>query len=248
MKISLLTVSFNSASTIKDTIHSVQSQDFKDIEYIIVDGNSTDGTVEIIRSAGKIVSKWISEPDTGIYDAMNKAIKMATGEIVGIINSDDYYFSTQIISTVAEQFSDNQIDAVFGDLVVVDPANLKKVVRTYSSKKWYPNKFARGFMPAHPTFFVRKKYYEKVGPFKTDYKIAADYEMLIRLLYVHKLRYKYLPMAMVVMRKGGVSSNGLMSNVILNKEILRACRENGIRTNYLLIYSKYIFKLFELFK
>ena len=246
MKISLITVSFNSASTIKDTIHSVQSQDFKGIEYIIVDGNSTDGTMEIIRSAGNIVSKWISEPDTGIYDAMNKGIKMATGEVVGIINSDDFYFSEQIISAVSKSFADDHVDAVFGNLIVVNPKNHSKVVRTYSSKNWYPEKFARGFMPAHPTFFVRRKYYEQFGLFKTDYKIAADYEMLIRLLYVNKLKYRYLPMTMVVMRKGGVSSNGLKSNLVLNQEILRACRENGIPTNYFLIYSKYFFKLFEL--
>ena len=246
MKISLITVSFNSASTIKDTIHSVQSQDFKGIEYIIVDGNSTDGTMEIIRSAGNIVSKWISEPDTGIYDAMNKGIKMAMGEVVGIINSDDFYFSDQIISYVSKSFADDRVDAVFGNLIVVNPENPSKVVRTYSSKNWYPEKFARGFMPAHPTFFVRRKYYEQFGLFKTDYKIAADYEMLIRLLYVNKLKYRYLPMTMVVMRKGGVSSNGLKSNLVLNQEILRACRENGISTNYFLIYTKYFFKLFEL--
>ena len=246
MKISLITVSFNSASTIKDTIHSVQSQDFKDIEYIIVDGNSTDGTMEIVRSAGNIVSKCISEPDTGIYDAMNKGIKMATGEVVGIINSDDFYFGDQIISAVSKSFADDHVDAVFGNLIVVNPENPGKVVRTYSSKNWCPEKFARGFMPAHPTFFVRRKYYEKFGLFKTDYKIAADYEMLIRLLYVNKLKYRYLPMTMVVMRKGGVSSNGLKSNLVLNQEILRACKENGISTNYFLIYTKYFFKLFEL--
>lgn len=246
MKISLITVSYNSVATIKDTIVSVRSQDFKDIEYIIVDGNSNDGTVEIIQSSGASVSKWLSESDEGIYDAMNKGIKMATGEVVGIINSDDFYFSDQIISAVSKSFADDHVDAVFGDLIVVNPKNPGKVVRTYSSKNWYPEKFARGFMPAHPTFFVRRKYYEQFGLFKTDYKIAADYEMLIRLLYVNKLKYRYLPMTMVVMRKGGVSSNGLKSNLVLNQEILRACKENGIPTNYFLIYSKYFFKLFEL--
>ena len=247
MKISLITVCYNSASTISHTIQSVQSQDFRDIEYIIVDGNSTDDTVKIIRSAGKIVSKWISEPDNGIYDAMNKGIAMATGEVVGMINSDDFYANENIISKVAAAFEDKDIDAVFGDLRVVDPKNLSKVVRTYSSRKWNPEKFARGFMPAHPTFFVRRKYYELHGLFKTDYKIASDYEMLIRLLYVHKLKYKYLPITMVTMRKGGVSSNGLRSNIILNDEILRACRENGITTSYLKIYTKYFRKVFELF-
>jgi glycosyltransferase involved in cell wall biosynthesis len=246
VKISLITVSFNSASTIKDTIESVRSQNFSDIEYIIVDGNSKDTTVDIIKSAGAVVSKWISEPDKGIYDAMNKGIRMASGDVVGIINSDDFYYNDQIISSVANAFSDTTTDAVFGDLIFVDPGNLRKVVRTYSSGKWNPQRFAWGFMPAHPTFFVRRHFYEQAGLFKTDYKIAADYEMLIRLLYVNKLKYKYLPLTMVVMRRGGVSSNGFTSNVILNKEILRGCRENGIPTNYFKIYSKYFFKLSEL--
>jgi glycosyltransferase involved in cell wall biosynthesis len=247
MKISLITVSFNSAATIRDTIESVRSQDYRDIEYIVVDGNSKDGTIEIIKSLESEIDKWISEPDKGIYDAMNKAIRMATGEVVGILNSDDFYSSTNIVSQVADAFADPTIDAVFGDLVFVDPNNLKKVVRKYSSAKWHPEKFARGFMPAHPTFFVRRKYYEQIGLFKTDYKIAADYELLIRFLYVHKLKYRYLPINMVTMRKGGVSSNGIMSNIILNDEIIRGCRENGIATNVFKVYPKYFTKLFELF-
>jgi len=247
MKVSLITVSYNSAETITDTIESIHSQDFDDIEYIIVDGASKDNTVEIIKSYGAKIDKWISEPDKGIYDAMNKAINMATGEVVGILNSDDFYSATSVISQVADAFGDSTIDAVFGDLVFVDPKNLKKVVRKYSSAKWYPEKFAKGFMPAHPTFFVRRKYYEQIGLFKTDYKIAADYELLIRFLYVRKLKYKYLPLNMVTMRKGGVSSNGIMSNIILNDEIIRGCRENGIQTNVFKVYPKYFTKLFELF-
>lgn len=246
MKISLITVSFNSGSTIKDAIESVLSQDHPDIEYIIVDGNSKDNTVNIIKSFGSKISKWISEPDAGIYDAMNKGIRMATGEVVGMINSDDFYFDTTILSKVAKAFADPEIDAVFGDLIFVDPGNLKKVVRTYSSKTWHPGKFARGFMPAHPTFFVRRKYYQQFGLFKTDYVIAADYELLIRFLYVNKLRYQYLPVTMVTMRKGGVSSRNIKSNIILNQEIIRGCRENGISTNKAKVYSKYFVKLFEL--
>lgn len=246
MKVSLITVSYNSAATIADTIRSVAAQDHPDIEYIIVDGNSKDQTTTIIHSFGSNIAKFISEPDKGIYDAMNKGLNMATGEIVGMINSDDFYTSSSIISKVAEAFSDQNVDAVFGDLVFVDPANLKKVVRTYSSKRWHPGKFAKGFMPAHPTFFVRRRYYEKFGLFKTDYRIAADYELLIRFLYVHQLRYKYLPLNMVTMRKGGVSSNGIQSNIILNREIIRGCRENGIATNHLLVYSKYFTKFLEL--
>lgn len=247
MKISLITVTFNSANTLQSTIDSVASQDHKDIEYVIVDGASTDNTVTIIKDNAAVVNQWISEPDKGIYDAMNKGIKLTSGEVVGIINSDDFYHNNSILTSVAKAFEDLTVDAVFGDLVFVDPSNLTKVVRKYSSKNWYPEKFSRGFMPAHPTFFVRRKYYERFGLFKTDYKIAADYELLIRFLYVHKLRYKYLPLTMVTMRKGGVSSNSIMSNIILNKEIIRGCRENGIRTNVFKIYPKYFIKFFELF-
>lgn len=247
MKVSLLTVAFNSSKTIKDTIESVLSQNYNNIEYIIVDGQSKDGTIEIVKSYNGRIAKWISEPDKGIYDAMNKAIRMATGEVVGILNSDDFYYSETIISEVARAFEDERIDAVFGDLVFVDPGDLTKVVRTYSSKSWKPEKFARGFMPAHPTFFVRRKYYDQIGLFKTDYKIAADYELLIRFLYVNKLRYHYLPLTMVTMRRGGASTDGVRSNIILNKEIVRACRENGISTNLFKIYPKYFIKIFELF-
>lgn len=246
MKISLLTVSYNSAATIEDTIKSVVSQDYKDIEYIIVDGKSKDNTVDIIKSYDSQLSQWISEPDKGIYDAMNKGLKMTSGEVVGMLNSDDYYFDNHVISKVAQAFEDPSVDAVFGNLIVVDPNRLDKVVRLYSAKKWHPGKFAKGFMPPHPTFFVRRKYYEQFGLFKTDYKIASDYELLIRFLYVHKLRYKYLPMTMVVMRQGGVSSSGIKSNIILNKEIKRACLENGLKTNLPLIYMKYFTKVFEL--
>ncbi len=212
----------------------------------MVDGNSTDTTVSILKQNEDVIHRWISEPDKGIYDAMNKAIKLATGEVVGIINSDDFYAANDIISQVAQAFEDQSVDAIFGDLVFVDPSNLKKVVRTYSSAKWHPGKFAKGFMPAHPTFFVRRKFYKQFGLFKTDYKIAADYELLIRFLYVGRLHYKYLPLVMVNMRRGGVSSNGIKSNIVLNKEIIRGCLENGIHTNVFKIYLKYFTKLFEL--
>lgn len=247
MKISLLTVSYNSAATIQDTIQSVRSQDYTDIEYIVVDGNSKDATVDIIKSNQSAISKWISEPDKGIYDAMNKAVRMATGEVIGMLNSDDFYSDTTIIRQVANAFADPSVDVVYGDLVFVDPSDLNKVVRTYSSAHWNHNKFAWGFMPAHPTVFIRRKYYEQFGLFKTDYKIAADYELLIRFLYVHKLKYKYLPLKMVIMRKGGVSSQNWKSNIILNEEIIRGCRENGLYTNRWMVYSKYFRKVRELF-
>ncbi len=246
MKISLITVCYNAASTLGDTINSVLSQDYDNLEYIVIDGGSTDGTKSLLETHKNRITKWISEPDKGIYDAMNKGLKLVTGDIVGMINADDFYVDNSILSKVAAAFADKEVDAIFGDLVFVDPQNISKVVRKYSSSGWRPEKFAKGFMPAHPTFFTRKKFYDQFGLFKTDYRIAADYELLIRFLYVQRLRYKYLPLTMVKMRKGGVSSNGIKSNIILNNEIIRACRENGISTNQLKVYAKYFRKLFEL--
>ena len=247
MKITIITVCYNSASHIEDAIQSVADQDFKEIEHIVIDGNSNDGTQQILEKYADKLANWISEPDLGIYDAMNKGIKKATGDVVGILNSDDFYYDHQVISKVNQAFCNHEIDAVFGDLVVVDSKNLNKTIRTYSSKKWSADKFSKGYMPAHPTFFVKRKFYEKYGLFETDYKIAADYEMLIRLLYVHQLNYRYLPLKMVKMRKGGVSSNGIKSNITLNTEIIKACRKHGIKTSALKIYPKYFYKIFELF-
>lgn len=247
MKITIITVCYNSASHIQDAINSVFEQDYESIEHIVIDGNSNDGTQQIIEKNAEKLSFWLSEADQGIYDAMNKGIKKSNGDVVGILNSDDFYFDNSVISKVAQAFSVYEIDAVFGDLIFVDPNNLEKTVRTYSSKRWHPDRFAKGYMPAHPTFFVKREFYEKHGLFEIDYEIAADYEMLIRLLYVHKLKYKYLPMKMVKMRKGGVSSNSIKSNIVLNNEIIRACRTHGIKTSALKIYPKYFRKVFELF-
>ena len=247
MKITIITVCYNSASHIEDAINSVAGQDYPEIEHIVIDGNSNDGSQQILEKHSDKLAYWISEQDNGVYDAMNKGILKATGDVIGILNSDDFYFDEHVISKVVKAFSDEDIDAVYGDLIFVDPKNLNRTVRTYSSKNWYPDKFAKGYMPAHPTFFVKRKFYEKYGLFETDYQIAADYEMLIRLLYVHKLNYKYLPIKMVKMRIGGLSSNGIKSNIILNNEIIRACRKHGIKTSALKIYPKYFNKVFELF-
>lgn len=247
MKVTIITVCYNSVAHIEDAINSVANQDYKDIEHIVIDGDSKDGTQEILRKYSDKLAVWISEPDRGIYDAMNKGIEKATGDIIGILNSDDFYFDDHVISQVVEAFSDPKIEAVFGDLIFVDPKNLDRTVRTYSSRKWHPERFAKGYMPAHPTVFIKRKFYEKHGLFEIDYEIAADYEMLIRLFYVHKLNYKYLPIKMVKMRKGGASSNGLRSNITLNNEIIRACRKHGIKTSVLKIYPKYFNKMFELF-
>ena len=245
--VSIITVSFNSIRTISDTIKSVLSQIYSNIEYIIIDGSSTDGTIELVNSFGNKISKFISEPDNGIYDAINKGIRLATGDVIGILHSDDFFYDNNVIATVAETFIKYDINAVFGDVQFVSPENSSKIVRYYSSKHFNTGKFKYGFMPAHPSFYVRRELYEKLGFYKTDYKIAADFELLIRFLHVNRIKCKYLEMPFVSMRTGGISNTSIWSNITLNKEIARACRENGIRTNYFLIYSKYFTKIFQFF-
>lgn len=245
MKVSIITVTYNSAATLKDTIDSVAAQNYPNIEYIIIDGNSKDGTQDIIRSSNGVVSKFISEPDQGLYDAMNKGIALASGDIVGIINSDDFYHRSDAISKIVEGFSDPKTECVFADIRFVAPDDLEKTVRYYSSKRFNLGAFSWGFMPAHPTFFTYRKNYQKYGLYRTDYQIAADFELLVRFLYKYHLPYKYLNFDLMKMRLGGVSTASLKSTWIINQEDLRACRENGLKTNYIRLYSRYFRKLLE---
>lgn len=247
MIISIITVTFNSSKTLRDTIRSVLSQSFLDIEYIIVDGLSNDKTVDIIKEYEPLFQgrlKWISETDNGLYDAMNKGIRMATGDIVGIINSDDFYHREDIIEKVVEVFKTSTVQAVYGDVRFVRSNNLDKTVRYYSSKYFFSSLFRYGFMPAHPTFFTYRHYFKEFGFYKTDYKIAADYELLIRFLYIHHLKSRYLALDFMKMRMGVASTASVKSNMLLNKEIVRACKENGIWTCRGMIFLKYIIKIF----
>lgn len=247
MKVSIITVSFNSAKTIADTIDSVLSQDFPEIEYIIVDGGSTDGTVDIIRQNENRISQWISEKDQGMYDAMNKGIAMATGDVIGILNSDDVYMNTHVISDLMRVMQSQNTEVVFGDLILVDSSNQNKIIRYYDSGRFHPSKFKFGWMPAHPTVFVKRELYQKVGKFSTTYQIAADYEMLIRILAIEKASYAYYPKPVVRMRSGGASTSGISRNWILNQEIIRACKENGIYTNLFMLLLKVPAKLWGRF-
>ena len=243
MKVSIITVSFNSAKTIADTIDSVLSQDFPEIEYIIVDGCSTDGTIDIIRQNENRISQWISEKDQGMYDAMNKGIAMATGDVIGILNSDDVYMNAHVISDLMRLMHSQNTEVVFADLILVDSSNQNKVLRYYDSGRFHPNKFKFGWMPAHPTVFVKRELYQRVGKFSTTYQIAADYEMLIRMLAIEKASYAYYPKPVVLMRSGGTSTSGISRNWILNQEIIRACKENGIYTNLFMLLLKVPAKL-----
>jgi glycosyltransferase involved in cell wall biosynthesis len=247
MKVSIVTVTLNSAATLATAMDSVSRQDHPEIEHILIDGRSSDGTVDIIRSYPH-VTRWISEPDQGLYDAINKGIRLATGDVVGILNSDDFFPSPHVVSQIAEALNDQQVDAVFGDVAFVRPRNLQKIVRMYSSRRFHPRQFARGYMPAHPTFYVRRRCYEQFGVYQSDYRIAADYELLVRFLHRHRVSYRYLPVTMVYMRTGGVSNKTIASRYVLNREIVRACRENGVTTNMARLSLKYVFKVFEYVK
>ena len=246
MKISIITVVWNNKDTIKDAIDSVLNQTYKDIEYIIVDGASTDGTVEVVQSYGDKVTKFVSEPDDGLYDAMNKGIKLATGDVVGILNSDDFYTDKFVIEKIVKVFEEKEVDSVFADLVYVKPDNLEKIVRYYDSSNCFPHKFQYALYPAHPTFFVKRWVYEKYGLFKIDYKIAADFDILARFLYTYKISFAYLKEPIIKMRIGGVSTS--LSGMWINSfEQLRVCRENNIKTNIFKIFLKYPSKIRGIF-
>lgn len=252
MKISIITITYNSAKTLKDTLSSVAKQTYSDIEYIIVDGASKDETISIIKDYEPLFKeriKWISEPDKGLYDAMSKGIHMATGDVVGILNSDDFFTSKDVLQKVADAFKqDNQLDAVYGDVHFVHPNNLDKCVRYYSSKVFKRDLMRLGFMPAHPSFYIRRECFKKYGLYKTDYKVAADFEFLLRVIYNAKIKTKYLPIDMVTMRTGGASTSGLESHKQIMKEHLRAFRENGIYTNVGLLSLRYFYKIGEILK
>ena len=177
------------------------------------------------------INLWISEPDKGMYDAINKGIAMSSGEIIGILHSDDLYIDEHVIGDVVQEFRDN-VDSVYADLVYVERNNIKKIVRYYDSSVFQISKFAYGWMPAHPACFIKKKVYDKYGLYKTDYAIAADYELLVRFYAKHMVSYSYLPKVIVKMRKGGLSTKNFKSNLILNREIVRACKENRIERIY----------------
>ncbi|MDR0605633.1 MAG: glycosyltransferase [Bacteroidales bacterium] len=249
-KISIITVCFNSEKHIVTAIESVLKQDYAHWEYIIVDGQSRDRTLDVIKNYELIFNdklKLISEPDNGLYDAMNKGIRMATGDVIGILNSDDFFTSENILSVVAETFNDENIDAIYGDIHFVKPDNPDKCVRYYSSKRFHPRYFRLGFMPAHPSFYVRRWCFEKYGDYVSGYTISADFDLMVRFIYKHKIRYKYIPVDFVTMRIGGASTKNIKSRWVLNKEDIRICRKHGIYTNWFYMGLRYLYKIKEFF-
>ena len=243
MKVSIITVCLNSEKTIRDTIASVLSQDFPNIEYIIIDGGSKDKTLSIVHEYEDRIEKIINEPDEGLYDAMNKGINIASGEVIGILNSDDFFENDNIINVVVNAFEKNPtVDLVFGDLVYVRPDNLNQIVRYYSSLNFRSWKPRFGWIPPHPSTFMKRSVYEKFGVYNVSFKIAADYEFFVRVLQVHKLSFYQIPKVLVRMRVGGVSTSGFKSSYRLTQEIVKACKLNGIYTNLFFVLSHFSVK------
>lgn len=246
MRVSIITAAYNAAATITDTLGSVAAQTHPDIEHIVVDGASRDGTQAIVQGHAQGVAHFISEPDRGIYDAMNKGVALATGDIIGFLNADDLYAHDRVVADVAAAMQADDLDALYGDVAFFRPEAPGQPVRRYRSARFRPSRIAWGWMPAHPALFLHRRVFERVGPFKTDYRIAGDFEFIARAFHSGALRYRHIPEVLVNMRIGGVSTGGWRNTLLLNREVLRACRENGIYTNALMILSKYPMKLMEL--
>lgn len=246
MKISIITVCYNSAATIADTIGSVASQQYSEREHIIVDGASQDSTMEIVKNASS-VAQYVSEPDQGIYDAMNKGLKLATGDVIGLLNADDFYADDTVLDQVAKVFKDPDVQACYADLLYVDQSDTSRVIRYWKSRDFEPGLFKRGWMPAHPTFFVRRSVYESLGGFDLRFPRQADFELTMRFLEVHGIRSVYVPRIWIRMRVGGTSNNSIRGVIKGNLEAYRACKLHGLNVGPLFIPSKVLSRLPQFF-
>ena len=248
MKISIITITFNSAATVEDTIKSVVSQDFHDIEYIIVDGLSKDSTITIVNRYSPYIAKVVSEKDKGLYDALNKGIKLATGDVVGMLHSDDLYADNNVISKVAQKFAaDPSVEAVYADMVFVDRNDAGKILRTWKAGEYEEDAFKKGWMPPHPTFFVKKTVYDRFGGFNLDLKLSADYELMLRFIHKHKIKLAYLPETIVKMRMGGLSNHSFFVKLKANIEDKMAWRINDLKPGMFTTFRKPLKKLLQYF-
>jgi glycosyltransferase involved in cell wall biosynthesis len=238
LKISIITVAFNSANTIAETMQSVAIQDYPHIEHIIIDGASTDGTIDIVEKYAISSAIVKSEPDEGIYDAMNKGLAIATGDVVGFLNSDDVFNDAKSVSMISQAMCADDIDACYADLIYVSQANPSRVVRFWKSCTYKTGLCAQGWMPAHPTFYVRKTIYEKHGFFDHRLKLQADFEMALRLLEIHKIKTAYIPYVLVKMRTGGASNASIKNIIRGNLEASQACIQNGLPGGIIFIFKK----------
>ena len=248
MKISIITVCYNSEKTIADCITSVVNQSYDNLEYIVIDGKSTDTTMEIIASFGDQIFKVVSEKDKGMYDAINKGIRMASGDIIGVLNSDDYYTDGLVIEDVMSKFNEANADALYADLNYVDQIDTNNVVRYWKSSDYKPNSFLSGWMPPHPTFFIRKEWYLKYGEYSLELVSAADYELMLRMVLKHGARLAYLPRVIVNMRVGGMSNSSLRNRLRANKEDRKAWEMNGLTPKYYTLIFKPLRKIIQYVK
>jgi glycosyltransferase involved in cell wall biosynthesis len=244
MKISIITVCLNSEKTILNTLRSVQNQNYKNIEYIIIDGGSKDRTLDILAAEKHCITKLISEADEGIYEAMNKGLSFATGDVVGFLNSDDFFTNSNIISLIANCLKNSSVDACYGDLIYISPGNTTKVVRYWKSQKYNPGLFDRGWMPPHPTFYARRSLYSTYGNFDLKFKIAADFDLLFRFFRVYKITSLYIPQTLVTMTLGGVSNRSFFNIYRQNVENIKIFHKYGFKVGL----NFFIFKLFHRLK
>ena len=248
MKVSIITITYNSEATLKDTIESVVNQSYNDIEYIIVDGKSTDNSLSIIESYKDKISKVISEKDKGLYDALNKGIALATGDLIGIIHSDDFYTDNFVIQKIVKSIEENNSDAVYADLYYVDKVYTNKIFRKWKSGNYTYGQFINGWMPPHPTFFAKRSCYEKFGSFNLSFVSAADYELMLRFIHKHKIKLAYLPEFIIKMRVGGKSNVSLKNRIRANNEDRKAWIINGLKPKFYTLYAKPLRKIIQLFK
>ncbi|MBP6385469.1 MAG: glycosyltransferase [Pseudarcicella sp.] len=246
MKFSIITVSYNSAKTIQQTIESVLSQNYTNLEYIVIDGASQDGTLKILENYKERI-KYISEPDKGIYDAMNKGIKIATGDFIGTIGSDDFYPNTQVISDVAAYLTKTKSDSLYGDIQFVNPGNESKIVRNWKAGEYNIKKWLHGWMPPHPTFYIKKNIIINLGGFNTTFKCSGDYELMLRILYKNKISTTYLPQILMTMRNGGTSTATYKHRLTANKEDRLAWKLNNIKPRFYTLFWKPISKISQIF-
>jgi glycosyltransferase involved in cell wall biosynthesis len=244
MLISIITATYNSAATVRDTLDCIAKQDYANVEHIIVDGLSKDNTLGIVLEFPH-VKKVVSEKDKGIYDAMNKGVALATGDVIGILNSDDFYCHPQVLSNVMKAFEDPAIDAVYGDLHYVHQQQTGKITRRWKAGRFKASSFYYGWMPPHPAFFVRRKVYEQAGLFNTSLKSAADYELMLRVLLKHKMKAAYIPEVLVKMRAGGMSNVTLKNRLHANKEDRQAWELNQLKPYFFTIWLKPVRKIFQ---
>ena len=246
MKISVITVCLNSAATIGDTIESVLAQDHPDVEHIIVDGASTDGTMDVVRRYGDRIAKVVSEPDRGMYDSANKGLRLATGDVVGMLNSDDFYAAPDVLSTMARTFAERDVDVVHGDLDFIDPQDVTRITRRFRSREFQPGDFRRGWHPAHPTFYVRRKILLEIGGFDEQYRIASDLDIMMRVLEVRHARSAYIPRVLIKMREGGLSNGSLRRIWRANVECYRSMHRAGLPVPWYFVLRKPLAKTRQL--